>query len=125
MGLARSTIGRGLKDLDGALLPKGRERRKGGGWPHLSSPDATLLKDLRSVIEPATLGDPMGPAAVGVEKPRQGGGRVAEAGPRDQRQQREETAADTRLQPAIEPQGQRGLEASPTVMRNSSTSTPR
>ena len=30
-GLARSTIGRGLKDLDAAPLPKGRVRRKGGG----------------------------------------------------------------------------------------------
>ena len=29
-GLARSTIGRGLKDLDAAPLPKGRVRRKGG-----------------------------------------------------------------------------------------------
>src|SRR5258706_7659968 len=28
-GLARSTIGRGQKDLDAALLPKGRVRRKG------------------------------------------------------------------------------------------------
>jgi opacity protein-like surface antigen len=36
-GLARSTIGRGLKDLDAAPLPKGRERRKGGGRRHLSS----------------------------------------------------------------------------------------
>jgi hypothetical protein len=60
-GLARSTIGRGLKDLDAAPLPKGRERRKGGGRRHLSSRDATLIADLRSVIEPATLGDPMRP----------------------------------------------------------------
>jgi len=60
-GLARSTIGRGLKDLDAAPLPKGRERRKGGGRRHLSSRDATLIEDLRSVIEPATLGDPMRP----------------------------------------------------------------
>src|SRR6476659_496194 len=52
------------------------------------------------------------PAVVGIEKPRQGGRRVAEAGPRDQRQQREETVADARLQPAVEPQGRRGLEAS-------------
>ena len=29
-GLARSTIGRGLKDLDAAPLPKGRVRRKAG-----------------------------------------------------------------------------------------------
>src|ERR1700681_2088133 len=60
-GLARSTIGRGLKDLDAAPLPKGRERRKGGGRRHLSSRDTTLIEDLRSVIEPATLGDPMRP----------------------------------------------------------------
>ena len=39
-GLARSTIGRGLKDLDAAPLPKGRERRKGGGRRNLSSRDA-------------------------------------------------------------------------------------
>src|SRR5260221_3896223 len=60
-GLARSTIGRGQKDLDAAPLPKGRVRRKGGGRRHLSSRDATLIEDLRSVLEPATLGDPMRP----------------------------------------------------------------
>src|SRR6202048_4669316 len=60
-GLAPSTIGRGLKDLDAAPPPKGRERRKGGGRRHLSSRDATLIEDLRSIIEPATLGDPMRP----------------------------------------------------------------
>src|SRR6202023_2026322 len=60
-GLARSTIGRGQKDLDGAPLPKGRVRRQGGGRRHLSSRDATLIEDLRSVIEPATLGDPIRP----------------------------------------------------------------
>src|SRR6266705_3749718 len=60
-GLARSTIGRGLKALNAAPLAKGRERRKGGGRRHLSSRDATLIGDLRRVIEPATLGDPMRP----------------------------------------------------------------
>ena len=60
-GLARSTIGRGQKDLDAASLPKGRVRRKGGGRRHLWSRDATLIEDLRSIIEPATLGDPMRP----------------------------------------------------------------
>jgi Rhodopirellula transposase DDE domain len=58
-GLARSTIGRGRKDLDAAALPKGRVRREGGGRRHLSSADATLIEALRSVVEPATLGDPM------------------------------------------------------------------
>ena len=59
-GLARSTIGRGLEDLDAAPLP-GRVRRKGGGRRHLSSRDPTLIEDLRNVVEPATLGDPVRP----------------------------------------------------------------
>ena len=60
-GLARSTIGRAKKELDAAPLPKGRIRRKGAGRPGLSSRDATLIEDLRSVVEPATLGDPVRP----------------------------------------------------------------
>src|SRR5664280_145744 len=60
-GLARSTIGRGLKDLDATPLPKGRVRRKGGGRRRLWSQDTTLIEDLRRIIEPATLGDPMRP----------------------------------------------------------------
>ena len=60
-GLARSTIGRGKKELNAAPLPKGRIRRNGAGRPDLSSRDATLVEDLRSVIEPATLGDPVRP----------------------------------------------------------------
>jgi hypothetical protein len=60
-GLARSTLGRGLKELDAAPLPKGRVRRKGGGRHHLSSQDATLVDDLRCLVEPATLGCPVRP----------------------------------------------------------------
>lgn len=60
-GLARSTICRGLKDLDAAPLLEGRERRKGGGRRLLSSRDATLIEDLRSVIESTMPGDPIRP----------------------------------------------------------------
>jgi hypothetical protein len=60
-GLARSTIGRGKKELNAAPLPKGRIRRAGAGRPDLSSRDTTLIEDLRSVIEPVTLGDPVRP----------------------------------------------------------------
>ena len=111
-GLARSTIGRGQKELDTAPLPKGWVRRKGGGRRHLSSRDATLIEDLRSVPRASHARRSHAPAVVGVEKPRQAGLRVAEEGPRDQRQQREEAVADARLQPTVEPQGRRGLEAS-------------
>jgi DDE family transposase len=60
-GLARSTIERGLKDLDASPLASGHVRREGGGPRRLSERDATLLDDLRRLVEPATLGDPMRP----------------------------------------------------------------
>ena len=60
-GMSRGTIGRGLKDLDRAPLPSGRVRRDGGGRRPLSASDPTLLEDLRQLIEPVTLGDPVRP----------------------------------------------------------------
>jgi hypothetical protein len=60
-GLARSTIGRGLKDLDAPPLAPGQVRREGGGPRSLTETDATLLDDLRRLVEPATLGDPSRP----------------------------------------------------------------
>src|SRR3954468_12579427 len=60
-GMSRGTIGRGLKDLDRGPLPSGRVRRDGGGRHPLSASDPTLLEDLRQLIEPATLGDPVRP----------------------------------------------------------------
>ncbi len=111
-GIARSTLGRGLKQLDAAPFPPGRVRQPGGGRRSLASQDATLREDLRRIVEPATLGDPVRPRLVGVEEPRQAGRRVARDGPQDQRRQREAAAADARLQPADQPQGRRGLETS-------------
>src|SRR5579864_6822197 len=60
-GLARSTIERGLKDLDAPPLCAGRVRREGGGPRRLSERDATLFDDLKRLVEPATLGDPVRP----------------------------------------------------------------
>ena len=60
-GVARSTLLRGLKDLDAPALPRGRVRRQGGGRRRLAVHDATLLEDLRSLVEPATAGDPVRP----------------------------------------------------------------
>ena len=58
-GIARSTIGRGLKDLDDPAALSGVVRRPGGGRRSLPVIDATLLEDLRKLLEPATMGDPM------------------------------------------------------------------
>ncbi len=60
-GIARSTIGRGLKELDQPPLPAGRVRRCGSGRRPLTATDATLLDDLRRLVEPAIRGDPMRP----------------------------------------------------------------
>ena len=60
-GLARSTIGRGQKDLDAPPLPPGRVRREGGGPRPLTEREPTLLADLERLVEPATRGDPERP----------------------------------------------------------------
>jgi hypothetical protein len=60
-GLARSRIIRGLKDLDGPALERGRIRRAGGGRHRVTATDGTLLGELKRLVEPATMGDPMRP----------------------------------------------------------------
>ena len=60
-GIARSTIGRGLKDLATPGSLSGEVRRPGGGGPTLIEKDPTLLETLRQLVEPATMGDPMRP----------------------------------------------------------------
>jgi hypothetical protein len=61
-GLARSTIGRGLRELRGERTIIGkRVRRPGGGRKLLTETDASLLDDLRSLVEPDARGDPQSP----------------------------------------------------------------
>jgi hypothetical protein len=60
-GLARSTIGRGLQGLAIPGSLSGEVRRPGGGGATLIEKDLALLEDLRQLVEPATMGDPMRP----------------------------------------------------------------
>jgi hypothetical protein len=61
-GMARSTIGRGLAELHSeAMVEAGRVRRAGGGRKRLVAQDATLVEDLRALVEPETRGDPEAP----------------------------------------------------------------
>jgi Rhodopirellula transposase DDE domain len=61
-GIARSTIGRGLGELRGSEPPDAeRVRRPGGGRKRLSETDASLVEDLRSLVEPEARGDPQSP----------------------------------------------------------------
>jgi Rhodopirellula transposase DDE domain len=61
-GLARSTIYHGLSDIHhNVAAPPGRVRKEGGGRKKKSVQDPTLVADLKSLVEPATRGDPMRP----------------------------------------------------------------
>jgi hypothetical protein len=56
-GLARSTIGRRLKDPADPDSLSGEVRRPDGGRPILTGTDSTPLDDLRQLVEPATMGE--------------------------------------------------------------------
>ena len=59
-GLARSTIARGVEEIEQKPEVKTRRVRKPGGGRKLKRiADSTLLADLRRLVEPATRGDPM------------------------------------------------------------------
>ncbi len=60
-GLARSTINRGEDDLDAKPLAKGQVRRCGGGRRAVAETDPELVPELKRLVEPATLGDPIRP----------------------------------------------------------------
>jgi hypothetical protein len=63
-GIARSTINRGLAELNEATSgdrPSRRVRRAGGGRRKLTVTDITLLSDLQGLVEPTTRGDPQAP----------------------------------------------------------------
>jgi hypothetical protein len=61
-GLARSTIYGGLGDIGHHVsAAPGRIRKSGGGRKKKAFQDATLLADLKSLVEPVTRGDPRRP----------------------------------------------------------------
>ncbi len=60
-GIARSTINRGEDDLDAPPLAKGEVRRAGGGRRAVAMLDPGLIPELKRIVDPATLGDPMRP----------------------------------------------------------------
>jgi len=61
-GLSRTTVGRGLADVQGGeAVPKGRVRRAGAGRPRAVERDVTLRQDLEGLIEPTSRGDPESP----------------------------------------------------------------
>lgn len=61
-GIARSTIRRGIGELNARdVLGGGWQRRPGGGRKRADEVDATLMKALETLVEPASRGDPQSP----------------------------------------------------------------
>ena len=61
-GVSRSTIARGLRELEsGETLGPGRTRRAGGGRKRATERDPSLLVDLEALVEPTASGDPDSP----------------------------------------------------------------
>jgi transposase len=61
-GISRSTIQRGLRELEaGATLEPDRTRRPGGGRKSALEKDPRLLEDLDALVEPTASGDPDSP----------------------------------------------------------------
>ena len=60
-GLSRTTIHRGLRELEGAPIPDDRVREAGGGRKQIEQQQPAVLRELEQLVAPATRGDPMSP----------------------------------------------------------------
>jgi len=61
-GISRSTISRGLRELEsGESLEPGKTRRPGGGRKRATEKDDRLIVDLEGLVEPTASGDPDSP----------------------------------------------------------------
>ncbi len=61
-GISRSTIARGIRELEsGDTLSSDRTRRPGGGRKRATDKDATLAAHLEALVEPTASGDPSSP----------------------------------------------------------------
>jgi Rhodopirellula transposase DDE domain len=61
-GISRTTIQRGLREVEsGARLAPGRTRRPGGGRKRSTAKDPGLLPALEALLEPTVSGDPQSP----------------------------------------------------------------
>ena len=60
-GLSRTTIHKGLRELQGDLIPNARVREAGGGRKQIKQQQPAVLRELEQLVAPATRGDPMSP----------------------------------------------------------------
>lgn len=62
LGMSRSTVSKGIKELQGSdAIDTGRIRSPGGGRKRTVDTDPTLKSDLEKLIDPTTRGEPQSP----------------------------------------------------------------
>ena len=60
-GLSRPTIYKGVAELQSQTAPEGRVRGAGGGRKRLVEKEPAILKELETLVDVVTRGDPMSP----------------------------------------------------------------
>ena len=75
--VSRPTITKGVKDIGSATESLPRSRKSGGGRKPVHKKYDGILKDLESLIEPLTIGDPMSPLEMECKKHQELNGRIA------------------------------------------------
>lgn len=60
-GLSRTTLHRGMAELDPGRDTSTRTRHAGGGHQRVVEQDPAILEALEALVEPLTRGDPMSP----------------------------------------------------------------
>jgi hypothetical protein len=70
-GLSRTTIHRGIAELDQGTQTGTRTRHVGGGRKSVVDEDPSLLDALEALVEPLTRGDPMSPLRWTCQRTRQ------------------------------------------------------
>ena len=60
-GLSRTTVHRGLRELQGERVASERVRQAGGGRKRIPQQQPAVRMELQRLVDPATRGDPMSP----------------------------------------------------------------
>jgi len=60
-GLSRTTLHKGIRELEGNEVAAERVRREGAGRKRKSEQEPAMVKELERLVDPATRGDPMSP----------------------------------------------------------------
>src|SRR5271156_2940224 len=104
--LARSTIGRGLKDLrDPGSLGR-KVRRKGGGSPSVGDEGSDAAGGLGTIARAGDDGRSDASVAMGLQEPRQAGDGASRHGSQSQLLEHSQAAGGTEVLPPFQPQDQ-------------------